>query len=212
MTPLITRIPTHVLLPLITLAVFMVIYLVEVVSYYWFNGWYYRTGPAILRERWQTTATAVEVRQLIGPIMKDKGYVGRESVHGFCFRQRGVSVNAWTRFLLRIEETQHGVALHYEVRPFYSIALQLVPFAWLTLGVLGISSDTIVPVGGIIATTLAIYKWITPWDIRRMNRLPSIRQALAPHGLLVCEQCGYDMFNHSAANRCPECGNKNPTP
>ena len=59
---------------------------------------------------------------------------------------------------------------------------------------------------GSVVIVFVIYKWIVPWDVARMGRLPTVRRALAPHGLLVCEPCGYDLFGHADANRCPECG------
>lgn len=209
MNSFIAGIPTYLLLTLVAFAILMTIYLVEVVAYYRFARWYYRTGPAILRERWQTSATETQIRQIIRPLLETGELVGRESAHGFCFRQRGATVNAWTRFMLRIEETQHGAALHYEVRPFYSIVPLVLPL-WPIFSTLGVNWRTLFSMAGTIAIVFAIYKWIMPWDVKRMDRLPTVRAALAPFGLLVCERCGYDLFSHSDANRCPECGNDNP--
>ena len=56
MTSLTARIPMDILMPLVILMVLMAVYFVEAAAYYLFAGRYYRTGPAILRERWQTTA------------------------------------------------------------------------------------------------------------------------------------------------------------
>ena len=36
--------------------------------------------------------------------------------------------------MLRIEETERGAALHYEVRPFYSIVPLILPIVWLATG------------------------------------------------------------------------------
>ena len=206
MTSFAARIPMDLLVPLVTLALVMGVYSVEVVAYYCFAGWYYRTGPAILRERWQTTALDAQIRQAIRPLLCADELVGRESAEGFHFRQRVASINAWTRIVLRIEETQHGAALHYEVRPFYSFAPMILPVPWLSAAAFGMGGQTLYLCVGLLVLVFIVYKWILPWDVARMGRLRSVRRALAPYGLLVCERCGYDLFGHSDVNRCPECG------
>ncbi len=196
---------------LVAMAIFLVVmsvYVVEVVAYYRFAGWYYRTGPAILCERWQTTAVDAQIRQAIRPLLGADELIGRESAEGFRFRQRAGSINAWTRIVLRIEKTQLGAALHYEVRPFYSIAPLILPLPWLIASALGMGGMMLFMAAGLIV--FVTYKWILPWDVARMGRLPTVRRALAPYGLLVCERCGYDLFGHSKANRCPECGTDSP--
>ena len=210
MTSFAAGIPMDVLVPFVTLLVVMVVYAVEVVAYYRFAGWYYRTGPAILRERWQTTAVDAQIRQAIRPLLGADNLVGRESAEGFHFRQRAASINAWTRIVLRIEETQHGAALHYEVRPFYSIAPLILPLPWLIASALGMGGMMLFMAAGLIV--FVTYKWILPWDVARMGRLRTVGRALAPYGLLVCERCGYDLFGHSNADRCPECGSDSSAP
>lgn len=205
-------IPLGILMPFVTLLVTMAVYGVEVVAYYRFSGWYYRTGPAVLRERWQTTATVSQIRQAIRPLLSADNLVGCESSEGFRFRQVAVSINAWTRIDLRIEETSCGVALHYEVRPFYSMVPLILPLVWLSAAALGMGRETPYLAVGSIVIVFAIYKWILPWDVARMGRLPSIRRALARYGLRVCQQCGYDLFGHTDASRCPECGTDSPAP
>ncbi len=210
MTSFTARIPMDVLVPLVTLVVVMAAYFVEVAAYYRFAGWYYRTGPAILRERWQTAAVDAQIRQAIRPLLSADGLIGRESAEGFHFRQRAATINAWTRIVLRIEKTEPGAALHYEVRPFNSFAPLILPIAWLAVAALGMGGLTLLSAAGSIVVVFVIYKWIVPWDVARTGRLPSVRRALAPHGLLVCKRCGYDLFGHTDDNRCPECGSDSP--
>jgi hypothetical protein len=199
-------IPTHVLLPLAALILVMIVFGIETAWYYAFAAWYYRSGPAIVRERWQTMGTVDQVRDAIRPQLTTEGLVGRESDEGFCIRQKTVSANAWPRILLRIENTERGAALRYEVRPYYTMALLALPVVWLAMSAFNLAELGTYLTVGIILCLAGIYKWILPWDIRRINRLPSIRRALAPFGLRVCEKCGYDLFGHDEPLRCPECG------
>ena len=206
MSSIFDNIPMDVLVPFVTLLVVFGVYCFDVAAYYLFAGWYYRTGPAILRECWQTTAVDAQLRQAIRPLLGADGLVGRESAQGFCFRQRAATINAWTRIVLRIEETECGAALHYEIRPFYSMAPLTLPIAWLAAAALGMGWLTLFSMFVPIVVVFVTYKWIVPWDVARMGRLPTVRRALVSHGLLVCERCGYDLFGHTDAKRCPECG------
>ncbi len=206
-----SRISTELLVSLVMLVAAMVVYVAEAMAYYRLMRWYYRAGPAIVHERWQTSADIVQVRAAIRPLLDTSDFVGRESSEGFCFRQRTASVNAWTRFMLRIEETECGVALHYEIRPFYSFILLFIPVLGLSASNFKLGGLAVFSVAGptAFAVVFMIYKWIMPWDISRMDRLPIVRRALAPYGLLVCERCGYDLCGHTDARRCPECGSEN---
>ncbi len=207
MTSFLSRIPTDLLVPLILIVVFEMALWFEAAAYYRFAGWYYRNGPAILRERWQTTADAAQIRQAVRVVLDADNLIGRESVDGFNFRQRTASVNSWTRIALRIEEAEHGAALHYEVRPFYSIAPLIIPIPWMIFGASGITGGRIMfSAAAPVFLIFAIYKWIMPWDVARIGRLRSVRRALARYGLRVCECCGYDLFGLTGGLRCPECG------
>jgi len=212
MPSLIAGIPMYVLQPLAAWAMVMTVYFIEAVAYNRFAGWYYRNGPAILRERWQTTAADDQIRTVIRPLLAAGEFVGRESSEGFHFRQRTVSINAWTRFALRIEPTESGAAVHYEARPFYSFAPLAPVIGWLAAAVFRMDNVTIYLTIATFAIVFIIYKWILPWDVSRMNRLPTVRRALSPYGLHVCEHCGYDLFSLTDTNRCPECGADSPQP
>lgn len=96
--------------------------------------------------------------------------------------------------------------MHFEVRPFYTIALLALPTLWLAMSVLGVGGWVAYLTVVLVAIIVCIYRWIMPWDLRRINRLPTIRSALAPFGLRVCERCGYDLFGHDGSSPCSECG------
>ena len=201
-------IPTNILLPLSAMIVTTLVYFVEAAAYYGFVGWYYRWGPAILRERWQTSGSVEQVRAAVRLHLIADGLVGRETRHGFFLRQTVASVNSWPRVVVRIEQAERGAALRFEVRPFYTMGLLIVPIVWLGTSAFGIGALTVNLTIGLVGTLLAIYLWIMPWDMRRINRLPTIRRALTLLGLHVCEKCGYDLFGHADVSRCPECGTK----
>ena len=199
-------ISTQVLLPLVALMLVMVVFAVETALYFSFNAWYYRTGPAVLRERWQTSGPVDQVRSAIRPSLRADGLVGRESREGFCIRQKTLGMNAWPRVLLRIEKSDRGAAISFEVRPYYTMALLIFPLAWLAAGAFGLGGFSAYLTVGVLVLVVGIYKWIMPWDLKRINRLPGIRRALASYGLRICENCGYDLFGHDDPPRCPECG------
>ena len=182
-----------------------VAYLVEVIAYYSFSEWYFRVGPGLVKERWQTSGTVEDVSCAVGFHLNADGLVGRQRSRGICLRQRAAGVNAWPRIWLWIEDSQQGAALHFEVRPFYSVAFLVLPIVWLVTSVFGAGGSMAYLSLGVVVIVASFYRWIMPWDLRRINRLPTIRRALAPFGQRVCEQCGYDLFGHDGSSSCPEC-------
>jgi hypothetical protein len=112
-----------------------------------------------------------------------------------------MSMSTWPRVTLRIEDGPHGSTLAFEARPFYSMALMALVMLW-TLS----DGFAVYVVLACMAFVLACYGLLMPYDLKRINRLPSIRRALAPMGLRVCDHCGYDLFMQESSKVCPECG------
>lgn len=192
---------------LVGLLVCGISYLIEIGLYCCFSARYYGSGPALVREQWQTNASAEQVRQVIRGLLNQDGLVGRERRGLFCLRLKAQSFNTWPRVALRIEDSPHGSTLSYEVRPYYSMAVVTLALVWMLADGVGLGVYVVL---GLMVLTGAGYSWLLPYDIRRINRLPTIRRALAPLGLQLCNQCGYDMFMKDAKRPCPECG-KNPS-
>jgi hypothetical protein len=186
--------------------------LLEVVWWMRFDGWYYQFGPTVCREQWQTSGTDEQIRESIRRILDTAGWVGRESPAGFSFRRAGF----WeygSRVLLRLEETEQGTAVGYEVRPILAAPLWLPVAAALFFSPFRVFffapviSWLVTPVFFLLGVwAIAYYIWLAPREARRMARVRHIRQALAAYRLGVCEKCGYDLFGHSEKNVCPECG------
>ncbi len=199
-------IPSGIQFSVSAFVLIMVVHVIEVSAYYHLSGWYYRRGPAILRERWQTRGSVDQVLGAVRAQLGADGLVGREVSGGFCFRQIAKSVNAWPRVFLGIEDTISGAAVVFAVRPFYSMGLLVFPVVWLAVNAFGVGNLAVhVTVVGVVVV-FATYRWILPWDVRRIGRLRTVRRALGSIGLRVCEACGYDLFGHDVDSSCPECG------
>ena len=177
-----------------------------------FDAWYYRTGPTVCREVWQTCGTLEQVTEAIRPVLDQEGWTGRETPARFFLRRRGFR-GFGSRVCLRLEDTHHGTAVVYEVRP-----LRMAPL-WLgALAALYFSRFRVVFVAPgtawftvpwsllVLGWAVTYYAWLAPREARRMKRMRHIRLALARFRLGVCEACGYDLFGHVESSICPECG------
>ena len=75
-----------VLVSMVTPVIVMAVYFVEVAAYYQLAGWYYQTGPAVLRERWHTTAVDARIRQDFRRLVGTDELIGPESAEGSAAR------------------------------------------------------------------------------------------------------------------------------
>lgn len=195
--------------PLIALCLLIIlaVFCIECVLYYTFAAGYYRRGPTSCREEWQTSASVEAVSEIIRGNLKRDGLVGRPREGGFCIRQSATTFSTFPRVWLGVRAERHGAVLSFQVRPF----LAMIPTAIVMMMIVGLRM-TGVFFGGWklpVLTTVVIaatYKRLLPYDVRRIGRLRTIRRALAPLGLRVCDGCGYDLFGRPEATVCPECG------
>ncbi len=200
--------------PIVVGSLVAVASVLEVVWWLRFDPWYYRTGPKICSESWQTSGRGEQLREAVRPVLTTGGWVGRESPGGFFVRRRGL----WrfgSRVSLHLEDTDQGTAVNYEVRPVLAAPLWLIFVASIVLSrfrvflVVPIISWFIVPMLAFVTLHgIVYYVWLAPREAKRLARVGHIRRALARYRLGVCEECGYDLFGHSGAYVCPECGTK----
>ncbi|HKQ46674.1 MAG TPA: hypothetical protein VJZ71_01245 [Phycisphaerae bacterium] len=91
----------------------------------------------------------------------------------------------------------------YEVRPFVSmVPLAACMFAWFFMGLTrNVALFTIVYI-------VVLYGYYWKRELRIFDRLGPLRRRLHLIGVLVCDNCGYDLHGRTDAERCPECGKK----
>ena len=95
-----------------------------------FDRWYYTAGPTSHREQWQTCGSDEQVREAIRPILDTDKWTGRESVEGFFIRRQSYR-RFGSRVCLRLEDTDQGTLVGYEVRPIWTVPLWLIAVAAL---------------------------------------------------------------------------------
>jgi hypothetical protein len=197
------------LIPFLVSVVAFLLGLIETYLYYRFNEWYYRSGPAVVRESWQTKGSVEAVYRAVRPHLRADGMAGAERSAGFCLRQRWWVHNIWPRVWLGVEEAEEGAVLRFAVRPFCSFTFGLIPVAILMAAAvrrLVLVRLTLASLAAVLLFLLLYFTWLMRKNIAHIGRLRTIRQALASHGLHVCDRCGYDLFAHAPGSRCPECG------
>ena len=199
--------------PLVLGCLVVVASMLEIAWWLRLHPWYYRTGPRICAERWQTAGTSDQLREAIRPALNTEAWVGREATEGFFLRRKSL----WhfgVRVLLRLEDSDQGTAVIYEVRPIIVAPLWLL-FAGLLIALWFrgslffplLSWLVIIPcLVFVTAHAMSYYHWLAPREANRMARVRHVRRALAAYRLGVCEECGYDLFGHSGTSVCPECG------
>ena len=179
-----------------------------------FDPWYYQTGPKVRSEEWQTSGTNDQIRESIRPVLNNREWTGCESSHGFFIRRVG-TFRFDLRIAIRLEDTDQGTLLRYEVRPIMCVPLLLlfvgsIVGSWFRVFLFAQAvSWIIVPsLSFLFAYSVVYYSWLAPRAATRLARLAPIRSALAKYRMGVCEKCGYDLFGHLQKTVCPECGSR----
>jgi hypothetical protein len=178
---------------------------VETLAYLFCARWYFRLGPALHREEWQTRATPSEVRGVVGRALRHSRLVARRRGDVFCFRRPIWAMSAWPRVALRMTDGAEGVILVYEVRPFITMALvAIIGVGWLLA-----RTDQIY---WAISTAFIIVTYGAFWrhELNVLARLRALRACTREIGLRICTRCGYDLYGRPADQPCPECGAAEP--
>lgn len=186
---------------LITLAIVLVAWLAETVLYLTLFGPYWRFGPPLSREEWQTSVSSVDAHAALQRALHASQLVARVRGPTYCFRRRLQDVSFWPRAALYVVDSPNGAILTYEVRPTATMTLFTV---WL-LGVVLFNATWFLPfVLAIVIALLYAYYWKR--ELRFFDRLRPVRHELRSIGLLVCDYCGYDLHRREEGDPCPECG------
>jgi hypothetical protein len=200
------RVGLSLLIAFSVFTVFGVIYILECAFYFFGFDWYFRLGPALHREEWQT---AVPVAEAIAAI--------RRSLHcstlrtfswweDFGFRRAWWQLSAYPRALLRVRESERGAILICEIRPFICMGLMaILSFGLLAIPVFrrtAIFAALVVTAVGIFAVYFSLWRR----EVRILLQLGGLRGALADIGVQVCDRCGYDLHGRDPYSTCPECG------
>ena len=127
----------------------------------------------------------------------------RQSERAFLVRFKWGQLSAWPRIILSVRESADGAILQYQVRPFITPAVFVLPcLAFYALGNMRTVSAIMV---AFIVVSYPVWWW---YELGKLKRLDSLRQSLAHIGVQVCTKCGYDRFGLAQDARCPECGDQ----
>ena len=189
---------------LLIMAFLSTLVLLECVLYFRRTPWYFRLGPTLHREQWQTSVSASEAHEAIARALPQSDLSTRDSGTFAAFRRPWWVLSAYPRATLRAEPGADHAVLIYEVKPFLTMA----PFA---VYMLMVALGGFLPHIGFASFAFIVVVYVALWrhELKKLNRLHSLRVALRPIGVRICENCGYDLFVHVGATRCPECGVSN---
>jgi hypothetical protein len=186
------------LIPLVSVLVVAVA--VECVLYILKTPFYYRMGPTLFREQWQTSATAEAVWAALRAALPTCTLSVRDGGSILCFRRRWWVFSAYPRATLSVSDGSDAATIVYEVKPFISMAPFAIAMMFMALA--GVAA--FVAIGTAIFIVLVYALW--RYELRKLARLDCLRKNLRGIGVMVCTQCGYDLFQREAHQPCPECG------
>lgn len=175
--------------------------LIETISYLLLFGPYYRHGPLLRREEWQTAAKPAKARGALLKAVEEGPIKGRERGDTFCLRLDEWRWGLVPRLALKIDAIPQGAIFVCEVRPFLGGAL----FGLALVSFLA-EDGHFVLAPSILAAI--IFACIASWraELRRLGRLGPVSARLRQIGLQICGNCGYDLYGLDLTRPCPECG------
>jgi hypothetical protein len=165
--------------------------------------WYYRLGPPLHREEWQTSVSADAARSAIRASLGVAPFASYDWGDAFGFRRPCWKLGAWPRVTLGVQDRPGGAILTYEVRPFITMALMaLVMCLPIVLGDMWRVLMSLAVILGVVMIYIAYWRR----ELGIFDRLGLLRCHLHSIGVLVCDRCGYDLHGRDIGSQCPECG------
>lgn len=183
------------------LGVMVIIVTVECAFYLLKSPFYYRLGPNLFREQWQTSAEVGAVWAALRAALPGCTFSTRDGGSILCFRRPWWAFSAYPRATLRVADGPDAATIVYEVKPFIGMA----PFAIVLMLTALAGLAAFITLATVIFIVL-IYVLLWRYELRKLARLACLRKNLRGIGVLVCTQCGYDLFRREEDQPCPECG------
>lgn len=167
--------------------------------------WYYRFGPPVLHEEWQSSSDESEVKWQLMCFGGDGDLVVYHWRDGIGLRLKSQGLTKIGRATVSVRSNEKGAVLTYQVR--LSVAFPLM-LAMMYCAIPVFSSWHWASWIHFLTVVFWLYFAFFRNDrtIREFERLPKLRRQLQQLGVHVCSNCGYDLFQRDLACTCPECG------
>ena len=175
------------------------------ILYYRGVRWYYRFGPSLLHEEWQSSSDVSEVKWQLNSFTGGGDLVVYHWSDGIGLRLKSQGLNKLGRATLSIRSNEKGAVLIYQVRVSVAFPLTL---AMMYCAMTVFSSWYWTSWVHVLMVIFWLYFVFFRNDktIREFERIPLLRRQLLQLGVHVCSNCGYDLFQREAKCTCPECG------
>lgn len=173
----------------------------ETALYLLYSRWYYRLGPAIFHDEWQSRVPVARAREAFEDACEGSVLSARPRGDLLCVRARNWDWGVLPRITLRLQAMPQGAVFICEARPYFGVALLTIAVAtFLALDTHYLLAAMVALFGSLLC------RGVWRRDARRFSRLSPLHPSLRLIGLRVCRHCGYDLTGIDDRRPCPECG------